>query len=131
MSQLYNTIEPNVVSESLLRRCVEEQGPEGEAGRIAKYEGIDFSEVTRLRLDFQSKDDVMQADGSSSKPLCFADILHIENLWQFTNLRKLQLDNNIIEEVKGLGTLVHLEWLGGWVWPAVVGGAAYHPILPL
>ncbi len=55
MSQLYNTIEPSVISEALLRRCVEEQGPEGEAGRIAKYEGIDFAEVTELRLDFQSK----------------------------------------------------------------------------
>lgn len=41
----------------------------------------------------------------------FSDILRIENLWQFTNLRKLQLDNNIIEEVVGLENLVHLEWL--------------------
>ncbi len=42
--------------------------------------------------------------------LC-ADILRIENLWQFTNLRKLQLDNNIIEEVCGLENLTQLEWL--------------------
>ena len=40
------------------------------------------------------------------------DIQQIENLWQFTNLTKLQLDNNIISDVKGLETLVHLEWLG-------------------
>ncbi len=43
MSQLYNTIEPNEISQVLLRRCVEDQGPGGEA---------DFAE---LRLDFQSK----------------------------------------------------------------------------
>ena len=40
------------------------------------------------------------------------DILRIDNLWQFRNLRKLQLDNNIIEEISGLEVLVHLEWLG-------------------
>ena len=41
-----------------------------------------------------------------------ADIRHIENLWQFTNLRKLQLDNNIIDCIAGLDSLVNLEWLG-------------------
>ncbi len=56
MSQLYNTIEPNVIGQALLRRCVEEQGPDGEAGRIANSEGIDFAEVAKLRLDFQSKE---------------------------------------------------------------------------
>lgn len=54
MSHLYDTIEPNVVSEALLRKCVADQGPDGEAGRVAKEEGTDFAEVTRLRLDFQS-----------------------------------------------------------------------------
>ncbi len=39
------------------------------------------------------------------------DILRIENLWQFKNLRKLQLDNNIIEDVYGLEMLTQLEWL--------------------
>lgn len=55
MSQLYNSIEPSIISEALLRRCVEEQGPKGEGGRIAKDEGIDFVEATELRLDFQSR----------------------------------------------------------------------------
>ena len=54
MSHLYDTIEPNVINEALLRQCIVEQGPEGEAGRLAKLEGIDFLEVTHLRLDFQS-----------------------------------------------------------------------------
>ena len=48
-------IEPNVISEALLRECVDEQGPEGEAGRLAKEEGLAFSEVTQLRLDFKSQ----------------------------------------------------------------------------
>ena len=54
MSHLYDTIEPNVINEALLRQCIAEQSPEGETGRLAKLEGIDFVEVTHLRLDFQS-----------------------------------------------------------------------------
>ena len=41
-----------------------------------------------------------------------ADILRVENLWQFRCLVKLQVDNNIIEKISGLESLVHLEWLG-------------------
>lgn len=48
------------------------------------------------------------ADG----PLTTADILRIDNLWQFESLRKLQLDNNIIERIEGLENLTHLVWLG-------------------
>ena len=42
----------------------------------------------------------------------FADILKVDNLWQFTKLTKLQLDNNIIEKIEGLDALVNLRWLG-------------------
>lgn len=44
--------------------------------------------------------------------LYFIDILKIDNLEQFKNVVKLQLDNNIIERIEGLSTLIHLEWLG-------------------
>lgn len=47
-----------------------------------------------------------------SSNLIFTDILKIGNLWCFTNLTKLQLDNNIIEKIEGLELLVHLVWLG-------------------
>lgn len=55
MSRLYDTIEPSVIDEQMLNEAVEEQGPKGEAGRIAKQEGIDFGDVLYLRLDFKSK----------------------------------------------------------------------------
>ena len=55
MSRLYDTMEPAVVDEEMLQKAVEEQGPKAEAGRIAKAEGIDFADVTALRLDFKSK----------------------------------------------------------------------------
>ncbi|XP_022092308.1 dynein regulatory complex subunit 3-like [Acanthaster planci] len=92
MSRLYDTVEPAVVDEDMLQKAVEEQGPKDEAGRIAKQEGIDFTDVTQLRLDFKN-------------------ILKVDNLWQFKNLVKLQLDNNIIERIEGLNTLKNLVWL--------------------
>ena len=55
MSHLYYTVEPGVISEGLLHQCVQEQGPEGEAGRIARSEGIEFLDVHALRLDFKSE----------------------------------------------------------------------------
>ena len=55
MSRLYDTVEPTVIDEQMLKQCVEEQGPKGEAGKIAKREGIDFTDVEQLRLDFKSK----------------------------------------------------------------------------
>lgn len=92
MSRLYDTIEPSVVDEEMLKKAVEEQGPKDQAGRIAKEEGIHFRDVTQLRLDFKN-------------------ILKIDNLWQFTALTKLQLDNNIIEKIQGLDSLINLVWL--------------------
>lgn len=92
MSRLYDTIEPSVIDEQMLKNAVEEQGPKGEAGRIAKQEGIDFADVLSLRLDFKN-------------------ILKIDNLWSLVNLTKLQMDNNIIERIEGLDMLVNLEWL--------------------
>ena len=55
MSRLYDTIEPSVIDEQMLKEAVEDQGPKGEAGRIAKQEGIDFDTVLALRLDYRSK----------------------------------------------------------------------------
>lgn len=92
MSRLYDAAEPGVIDEELLHKLVQEQGPTGEAGRIALSEGVESSEVIELRIDFKN-------------------IQQIENLWQFRNLRKLQLDNNIINTITGLDQLIHLEWL--------------------
>lgn len=49
---------------------------------------------------------------AKAPPPIVSDILRIDSLWQFENLRKLQLDNNIIEKIEGLEHLVHLVWLG-------------------
>lgn len=55
MNRIYDTIEPNVIDQEMLQKAVEEQGPQEEAGQLAKREGIDFKDVTELQLDFRSK----------------------------------------------------------------------------
>ncbi|CAF0830778.1 unnamed protein product [Brachionus calyciflorus] len=92
MSRLYDTVEPSVIDDHILKLCIEEQGPQEEAGNIARRDGIQYEEVQTLRLDFKN-------------------ILRIENLWQFESLTKLQLDNNVIEKIEGLENLKNLIWL--------------------
>ncbi|XP_029858085.1 dynein regulatory complex subunit 3 isoform X3 [Aquila chrysaetos chrysaetos] len=91
MSQLYNSIEPNIIDDEMVQKAIEEQCPE-DIGKLAKREGINLKDVTELQLGFRN-------------------ILQIDNLWQFENLTKLQLDNNIIEKIEALESLVHLVWL--------------------
>ena len=55
MSRLNDSIEPSVIDDALLRKSIEEQGPDGEAGKIAKQEGIEFKEVLELKLSYKSK----------------------------------------------------------------------------
>lgn len=84
--------EPKVMDEEMLQQAIVEQGPQGQAGKIAKKEGIQYEEVLQLRLDFRN-------------------ILKIYHLWHFTSLTKLQLDNNVIERIEGLENLTNLIWL--------------------
>lgn len=55
MSRLYDTVEPSVVNDDMLKAAVEEQGPKEGGKLIAKAEGIEFSHVRQLRLDFKSE----------------------------------------------------------------------------
>ncbi|XP_010164028.1 dynein regulatory complex subunit 3 [Antrostomus carolinensis] len=91
MSELYNSIEPNIIDDEMVQKAVEEQWSE-DISKLTKSEGINFKDVMELQLSFRN-------------------ILQIDNLWQFENLTKLQLDNNIIEKIEALESLVHLVWL--------------------
>jgi len=93
MARLYDAIEPEVVSMDMLQRAVDSLRADGENQLIPKEEKLDYTEVFVLRLDFRN-------------------IFRMENLWLFTNLTKLQMDNNIIERIEGLDTLTKLTWLG-------------------
>ena len=54
MSRLYDTVEPSVITEDILKLAVYEQGPKGFAGKIAKLEGLSFDKVESLRLSYKS-----------------------------------------------------------------------------
>ncbi|KAL6476923.1 hypothetical protein MHYP_G00154220 [Metynnis hypsauchen] len=92
MDRLFDTAAPSVIDEKMLRKAVQEQGPQGQAGRLAKEEGIQYNEVIQLCLELRN-------------------ILKIGHLWEFTSLTKLQLNNNIIEKIQGLEKLTNLVWL--------------------
>ena len=54
MARLYDAIEPEVVSMSMLQRAVDLSRADGENQVIPKEEKLDYSEVRALRLDFRS-----------------------------------------------------------------------------
>jgi hypothetical protein len=54
MSRLYDTVEPSVIDDAMLKAAVEEQGPQEEAGNVAKKDGVNYEETLSLRLDFKS-----------------------------------------------------------------------------
>lgn len=50
----YNSIEPTVIDEDLIRKAVDDQ-VNPEIAEIARLEGIDPPEVMALRLDYKSE----------------------------------------------------------------------------
>ncbi|XP_051243672.1 dynein regulatory complex subunit 3 [Dicentrarchus labrax] len=84
--------EPILMDEKFLKAAVEEQVSATQDGLVAKAEGIHFSEIIKLRLEYKS-------------------ILRIDHLWEFTSLARLDLNNNHIEVIEGLDRLVNLTWL--------------------
>nr|XP_019957358.1 PREDICTED: dynein regulatory complex subunit 3 [Paralichthys olivaceus] len=92
MSWQCGAAQPILMDEEIVRKAVDEQTPRDQAGTIARAEGIHFNEVLTIRLDFKY-------------------ILKIDNLWDFTSLTRLYLNNNLIERIGGLEHLVNLTWL--------------------
>lgn len=45
---------PGVINNAMLEKCVRKQFPSGEAGRLAREEGIPLDEVECLRLEYLS-----------------------------------------------------------------------------
>lgn len=55
MSGLFDSKESSVIDEEMLKKAVEEQGPEEQVGLIAEEEGLTYDKVTHLRLDYRCK----------------------------------------------------------------------------
>uniref|UniRef100_A0A3Q3QD03 Dynein regulatory complex subunit 3 n=1 Tax=Monopterus albus TaxID=43700 RepID=A0A3Q3QD03_MONAL len=84
--------EPIVIDKKLLEQAVEHQ-----TGCTAKAKGTHFNEMLYLNLQ--------------DKVYLYAEIVMIDNLWEFKSLAKLNLNNNFIERIWGLDCLVNLTWL--------------------
>ncbi|KAK2110675.1 hypothetical protein P7K49_010421 [Saguinus oedipus] len=55
MNRLYDSMEPRVIDDGMLKLAVGEQGPQEETGELAKQEGILFKDVLFLQLDFRKQ----------------------------------------------------------------------------
>ncbi|XP_022830342.1 dynein regulatory complex subunit 3-like isoform X1 [Spodoptera litura] len=85
---IHPDVEPGVIDNAMLIRCILENGPTEEAGRLFAEEGVHLDEAQEVRLEFQK-------------------ILRIDHLWMLKSLRKLTLAHNLIEKIE------HLELLTG------------------
>ncbi|RZB89891.1 leucine-rich repeat-containing protein 48 [Asbolus verrucosus] len=73
--------EPKVIDNALIEKCIKNQGPKGEAGRLAEMEGIHLEKVDQIRLEFEK---------------------------QLTNLEILSFFDNEIETLENMDTLTKL-----------------------
>ncbi|KAM4531396.1 dynein regulatory complex subunit 3 [Odontesthes bonariensis] len=80
------------MNEKILREAVIKQVTQEQIRQIPKADRIHFNEALDLRLGHKN-------------------ILKIDLLTEFTSLVKLNLNNNLIQEIQGLGSLVNQKWL--------------------
>ncbi|PZC75733.1 dynein regulatory complex subunit 3 [Helicoverpa armigera] len=111
---IHPDVEPGVIDNAMLIRCILECGPTEEAGRLFAEEGVHLDEAEEVRLEFQK---ILRIDHlwmlRSLTKLCLAHNLieKIENLEQLTGLNELDLSFNKIEVIENLDALVKLEVL--------------------
>ncbi|KAM9780509.1 LOW QUALITY PROTEIN: dynein regulatory complex subunit 3-like [Neosynchiropus ocellatus] len=92
MDKFFHKAEPILMDEELLRTVVVEQSTKDQLGRVSKVDDMTFDEVLQLKLSYKN-------------------LLNIDNLWEFTSLTKIELNNNCIKKIEGLDHLIHLQWL--------------------
>ena len=83
------SVRPTVINSHLITKYIREYNKEN---RIFDKDDMFLWELTHLSLSYQN-------------------IIDINNLKGMENLKKLQLDNNIIYKIKNIDHLVNLEWL--------------------
>ncbi|XP_063708940.1 dynein regulatory complex subunit 3-like [Culicoides brevitarsis] len=110
---IHKDIEPGVIDEEMIVNVVL-SSYKNEAGRLARSEKIDLSNVTILRLEFLK---ILKIDHLWVMPnlrilsLAFNQIDKIENLDMLLNLIELNLSFNCIEKIENLDALTKLEIL--------------------
>ncbi|XP_071329892.1 dynein regulatory complex subunit 3 [Trachinotus anak] len=92
MRKYYHKPQPISINEEILQKAVAEKTTRKEGESPPKAVAIQFHEALELHLECKN-------------------ILKIDNLWDFTSLTKLDLNNNVIEKIEGLDCLINLTWL--------------------
>ncbi|CAH2981430.1 unnamed protein product [Chilo suppressalis] len=111
---IHPDIEPGVIDNEMLTRCILEYGPKEEAGRLFAEEGVHLDEAPIVRLEFQNIlriDHLWMLKSLTKLTLAHNLIEKIENLDQLTGLNELDLSFNKIEKIENLDALVNLEVL--------------------
>lgn len=83
------SVKPTVINDKLIQRYIVQYNKENQ---IYDQDDMKIWDLTHLSLSY-------------------LNIVEIDNLVGLEKLVKLQLDNNIIMKIKGLDTLVNLQWL--------------------
>ncbi|KAI5637144.1 leucine rich repeats (2 copies) domain-containing protein [Phthorimaea operculella] len=89
---IHPDIEPGVIDNAMLTKCILELGPKDEAGRLFAEEGVHLDETEVVVMEFQN-------------------ILRIDHLWMLRSLRKLSLAHNHIEKLEGFDKIPQLNEL--------------------
>ncbi|XP_026746550.1 LOW QUALITY PROTEIN: dynein regulatory complex subunit 3-like [Trichoplusia ni] len=111
---IHPDVEPGVIDNAMLIRCILEYGPTEEAGRLFAEEGVHLEEAEVVRLEFQNIlriDHLWMLKSLTKLTLAHNLIEKIENLEQLTGLNELDLSFNKIEKIEKLDALVNLEVL--------------------
>jgi hypothetical protein len=93
----YSKLEIQVIDETLLTQCIQ------------PADQISIENARGISLDQFSL--VEAAPKIEELYLSFKKILKIENLVAFDNLKKLCIDNNLVEDITNIGHLRNLRWL--------------------
>lgn len=84
---------PGIINNEMLNRVIREaQGPSLEAIRLCRNVAIEYNTISDLHLEF-------------------LNILKIDHLWMFTNLRRLSLKCNKLDKIENLDNLIQLREL--------------------
>ncbi|XP_044753735.1 dynein regulatory complex subunit 3-like [Coccinella septempunctata] len=83
---------PRAIDDEFLQEKLLELTRCGETGRLARIEGLPFEKAEIIHLDY-------------------CNILKLDHLWVLTNLRKLVLNNNLIDKIENIHMLIHLTHL--------------------
>lgn len=102
-----------VIDEELLADALrqEQESTGGQEEKVSYDIGDGGKDKSALAIPAESKEGNICIEDAQVLKLSYKNIFKIDNLDDMSKLHTLCLDNNVIEEIQGLDTLVNLEWL--------------------